>query len=290
MSTPERHKSKGRTSMKKPVRKKTPEPDNSAQGTPSGLFPHVQEWEDVQAKKRAGVACDLDEMRRIALDAIATLEAAPLSRSAIAAVLDIAETACRAIHRLKYEHMMQDSEQNGFLEEVQNRHYIAGLHSSLPDELVPLEYSCPPVHLLKPYPLKPKRKAFKGDLLDSLAPVFVMRVLEGDTVQALGAESFLGRCPIPDNVRARLRLNDGGYDLGQWATDFVDWVLSNWPQSIQDPKSNGGKGGGLRPIVAHKSALGSAAVNDRALLRQAAREVLKPLLGGDKIKKIYNLS
>ena len=82
--------------MKTPTSKKTAK----ASAKP-WLFPHVEEWERVQSKKRDAAPCEPAKLLRVALDALAALEAAAPQPDTIAAVLDIGEAACRAIKRLE---------------------------------------------------------------------------------------------------------------------------------------------------------------------------------------------
>ena len=166
--------------------------------------------------------------------------------------------------------------------ETRNRHYIAVLRSSLPRELIPLPYYGPPTLAeLKPYPLTLKRLAFKGDALDALAPVFVLRICEGDTPHPLGMEAVSGRVPIPDELRARLRDSS---DLGEWSEAFYEWVKTNWPDSIKPPKND--KGGALVAIAeARKAHQQTEAASVSALALQKARDALKPLIKKPKIKR-----
>jgi hypothetical protein len=239
------------------------------------LFPNVQEWENVQSKKRAAYPCDPAASLRVALDALSSLEAAAPKPNAIAAVLDIAEAACRAIRRLDEEHTEALQAETG------KRHYLAELRSSLPRELVPLSYKPASISELKPYPLTAKRLAFKGDALTALAPVFVLRIMEGDPANPLGMESVLGRVPIADELRASLRESS---DLGEWSEAFYAWVESNWPDSIKPPKN--GKGGALVAIAeTRKKRQQTEAASVSALVLQQARDVLKPLIPKHKIKE-----
>lgn len=221
-----------------------------------------------------------DAARAQALAALSELGRHLSSPGGVAALLDIAEAACRAVEDLWPEHV------DALDAETKKRHFLPVLHTNLPPELAPTG-KWPSDRLrdvveLKPYTLGPKRKKSQFDALDYLAQIFVARVLAETEPEPLGLEHFVGRAPIPDGLRLRLRSNR---DLGDWSAALIDWIKANWPDAFTPRKEREGRrvGGAMIEIAdERRKRQQTEAVSPEALLRQSARDVLKPLLRDSK--------
>lgn len=228
----------------------------------------------------APTASGPDAARTQALAAIAEIGGHLSSPGGVAALLDIAEAACRAIEGLWPEHI------DALDAETKKRHFLPVLHTNLPPELAPTG-KWPSDRLrdvveMKPYALGPKRKKSQFDALDYLGQVFVVRVLSDSEPGPLGLEHFVGCAPIPDDVRLRLRATR---DLGEWSAALIDWVKANWPDAFHPKREREGEryGGAMVEIAEERrKRQQTEAVSPEALLRQSARDVLKPLLRDSK--------